>query len=94
MFSIHAVIYCDNIFEVFKEFDYSHGLTQYSKVNYLSFAELAFGHVDLVSVQLVHVGHDLGALDGQQNEAGGHFRRQSTEITTISITVNKYFLVV
>lgn len=45
-------------------------------VDYLGFAELTLGHIHLVAVQLVHVGHHLGALDRQQNEARSHLRRQ------------------
>ena len=30
----------------------------------------------MVSMQLVHVGHDLDSLDGQQDEARGHFSGQ------------------
>jgi hypothetical protein len=38
--------------------------------------ELALGHIYLVPVQLVHISHDLDSLDGQQDEARGHFSGQ------------------
>lgn len=41
----------------------------------LRLRELALGDIYLVAVQLVNVGHHLGALDRQQDEARRHLRR-------------------
>jgi len=47
--------------------------------SYLRLAKLTLGYVDLVSVQLVHVSDDLGALDRQQDEARGHLRGERAD---------------
>lgn len=48
----------------------------------LRLRELALGHVHLVAVQLVDVRDHLGALDRQQDKAGGHFRSQGARYSS------------